>query len=238
MRVRRQDPICLVPPICVILRPSAAHERSRIPVSCGVDAGEAASSQHLIEDSVDMVKRNLHPGARWSIFGHSMGAMVAYEVARLLSREQSRPQLLAVFLSGRRPPGDSPVSRLSSLDDKSLMQAAATWGGIPPEFLAHPHLQPLIAGKLRADLALGEHPDLDLPPLACPIRILSGTNDPLVDISQLPRWCEATTEPVAIHLYDGDHFDFRRVISRVVGVIRETLVAASVERDEIAAIRA
>lgn len=197
---------------------------------------QAASSLDLIKDAVGFVEPHLYQGAQWSVFGHSMGAMVAYEVARLLGGDQLQAKLLAVFLSGRRPPGDGPLAHLSSLDDESLARSAAAWGGIPPEFLAHPHLRPLIACTLRADLELSEHPGLDLPLLACPVRVLSGTDDPLVDVSQLPRWAALTTEPIGIHLFDGNHFYFRNVVDGVVRVIKETLALdVAGARDELTA---
>lgn len=185
----------------------------------------ATSPLELVRDLAQQVRQNLPSNGRWCVFGHSLGAMVAFEVARLLSSDPSIASPLLVFVSGRRPPGDSAATAAPSLEDSALIETAAAWGGIPPEFLTMPHLQPLIAAKLRIDLALGSHPKLDLPPLRCPVRVLSGTRDPLVDVFQLPRWSETTLEHTGIHLFDGDHFYFRRNVSRVIGVIREAVIA-------------
>ncbi|MFJ4208704.1 thioesterase II family protein [Paenarthrobacter sp. NPDC089675] len=183
----------------------------------------ATCSLDLVREMADTVRRMLDPNTHWAVFGHSMGAMVAYEVARLLSRDPSVPDPAVVFVSGRRPPGDSPLSGPLPIDENALIKAAASWGGIPPEFIMKPHLQPLITEKLRIDLALGTHPGLDLPPLKCPVRVLSGTSDPLVDVFQLSRWSETTLEHTGIHLFEGDHFFIRPGLQRVLGVVLEAL---------------
>lgn len=185
----------------------------------------AATPLELVNDAADVVRDHLISDEAWSVFGHSMGAMVAFEAARVLSGEPEQTKPKIVFLSGRRPPGDSPLTHLPALDDDALMATAETWGGIPPEFLARPQLQPLIVKKLRSDIALSAHPALDLPPLECPLRVLSGTEDPLVDVSQLPRWADVTTQPVSIHLFEGDHFYFSDAVGEVVGVIRDALTS-------------
>ena len=187
----------------------------------------ATTPLELVRDAVTAIESHLRPRERWSIFGHSMGAMVAYEAARMIRQDWDQSEPEALFLSGRRPPGDNPVVRLSELDDEHLVGAAHAWGGIPPEFLTHPHLQPLIADKLRVDLALSSYPLLDLPPLECPLQILCGNADPLVDTAQLPRWADETTQAVSIHLFAGGHFYFREVVAQVVSVIHHALSAAS-----------
>jgi len=178
--------------------------------------GCGSRRQHSRADSIpellDTLARDALPhvrGARWGVFGHSFGALLAYELARTLTAHDSVGNPEAVIVSGRRPPADRPLSPLPAVDDPMFFDEVVSWGGVPPEFLHRPSLRPLILAGLRHDIVLGaayEHRNDPL--LSCPVRVLAAREDPLVDVDRLRQWSSATTGPFSIHLFRGNHFYF------------------------------
>jgi len=145
------------------------------------------------------------------LFGHSMGSMLAFEVARRLRRSGRRgPDALVV--SGRGAPqigSRAPVLR--HLPDAELVsQAARLFGGIPEELLREPELLPLMVRVLRADLSVIEtHVVAPEEPLGCPILALGGTEDPWVTADELGAWRDQTIAGFTSAQLPGDHFYFR-----------------------------
>jgi len=142
-------------------------------------------------------------------FGHSMGAVLAYEVAlALLHAGKAMPEHLLV--SGRRPPHvPDPCSPLGDLPDHAfLTEINRRYGGIRPELLAHPDVMALLLPALRADIrALDRHrPAQPRPPLPCPITAMGGDADSVTPIEHLEAWRPLTAAPFDLKQYRGDHF--------------------------------
>jgi surfactin synthase thioesterase subunit len=145
------------------------------------------------------------------LFGHSMGSMLAFEVARALRRAGRRgPDALVV--SGRGAPQlatRAPV--LAHLPDAELIeQAARLFGGIPPELLREPELLQLMVKVLRADLTVVEtYRYVPEEPLGCPILALGGAHDPWVSEEELAAWRQQTSAGFTSEQIPGEHFYFR-----------------------------
>jgi surfactin synthase thioesterase subunit len=144
-----------------------------------------------------------------AFFGHSMGALLAYEVARsLLDGGMAPVRHLAV--AAYPAPHLSLASRgLHRLDDAALLRSVATLGGMPPGvLLSHHHaLLELLLPAIRADLEACEtYQHATGPPLPCPITAYAGTADDLVPSWSMRQWDRYATGGFAFRAIDGGHF--------------------------------
>ena len=144
----------------------------------------------------------------FALFGHSMGAQLAFELARRLhAADGPRPGLLMV--SARRAPQlpdqEPPLHTLS--DDDLLAEVGRRYGGIPAEVLQHRDLLDLLLPGLRADLtAIETHRHVDAPPLRCPIVAYGGTADTRAAPPQLDGWAVHTSAAFRRRCFAGGHF--------------------------------
>jgi medium-chain acyl-[acyl-carrier-protein] hydrolase len=149
----------------------------------------------------------LSEGVRVVGFGHSLGALLAFEWARELQR-RSLPSLAALVVSGRNPPGFGRELSLHELDDRELIaEVQRIYGGIPQAILDEPELLKLTLPVLRADLTLNEaHVFEPGPPLDCPIRAYAGIDDPRVGAAGLDAWRQHTRASFECAQVEGEHF--------------------------------
>ena len=161
----------------------------------------------------------------YSIFGHSMGTLVAYETARAL-RARSLPQPRQLFLSGALPPH---VPRdhepMAHLDDRAFLHEVATrYGGIPPAVLEHEELLAIVLPILRADISLLEDYEFrDEALLTCPIRAYAGRDDERVDEPRLRRWNELTSGVFSATIFPGGHFYLQPQRQALLAAVKEHL---------------
>lgn len=143
------------------------------------------------------------------IFGHSMGASLAYEVTRRLSR--LRPGLVTrLFLSARVALAHQGVAEapVHLLDDAGLLAEVLRLGGTPSEALAHPELRSLLLPIVRNDFQVVEtyQPPLDQPPLDVEIVAFAGATDPRAPVELVRDWASATRRGFRLRVFDGGHF--------------------------------
>lgn len=143
----------------------------------------------------------------FALFGHSMGAVIAFELARLL-RDRGKPAPAALLVSGARaprfrlghvpPPEPAPEEFLRELERLE---------GLPPELRVNQELLRVVLPALQADAALYRgYVYREAPPLACPIRAYGGTEDPNVTPAQLEVWRQETVGDFRMRLFPGGHF--------------------------------
>ncbi|HZP93184.1 MAG TPA: alpha/beta fold hydrolase, partial [Burkholderiales bacterium] len=143
----------------------------------------------------------------YGFFGHSMGAVVAFELAQLL-RDRNQPQPRALYVSGARAPkfrrGWTPPPEPS---DAEFKQELRRLEGVPEEALENEDLLRVILPALRADARIyRNYIYKDRPPLNCPIHVYGGESDPNVKPEHLQAWQEHTTCAVTVRLFPGGHF--------------------------------
>ncbi|WP_406724082.1 alpha/beta fold hydrolase [Streptomyces sp. GD-15H] len=172
----------------------------------GRSAERPTADVHAIADAVQAELTALPP-ARLLLFGHSFGAMVAYETARRLESAGRPPAVLAV--SGARAPGD-PAVRLgdAALPDEQLWRRIAQLGGLHPLVAAEPELRALVLPALRADIAAHERYVSAPPPapISTSIRCYVGADDPLAPAAAAPGWAARTTGRTVVRARRGGHF--------------------------------
>jgi surfactin synthase thioesterase subunit len=144
--------------------------------------------------------------APFVLFGHSLGAVIAFEVARSLELGGAGPAHLVVSAS-RAPHARSRLEPVSQLPDDALIAWLAR--GRDPvlcELLADPEMHELMLPPLRADLRLAEdYRFADGPALGCPITAFGGTTDEVTG-DELAAWQRHTQAGFAIHRFEGGHF--------------------------------
>lgn len=144
----------------------------------------------------------------FALFGHSMGAVVAFELARELRRRGAPgPRLLAVsgHQAPQRPDPDPPFSHLE--DAAFLREVQQRYDGIPPEVLAEEELMQLVLPVLRADVrALEAYALAPEEALDCPISCFGGVADRHVSLADLEAWGEHTVAGARVRTFPGGHF--------------------------------
>lgn len=144
----------------------------------------------------------------YALFGHSMGALIAFELARAL-RRGGAPLPVCLFVSGRRAPQlPDPEPPLHALADGPFVGAMVRrYNAIPRIILEDIELLRLFLPTLRADLELIEtYRYADEAPFACPIVALGGQDDGRATAADLEAWRAHTTTEFRVRRLPGDHF--------------------------------
>ncbi|MFH8757262.1 thioesterase II family protein [Streptomyces atroolivaceus] len=142
-----------------------------------------------------------------AFLGHSMGAVVAFETARLLQAEGH--QVAHLFASGARAPqlARPEGSGTAGMDDDAIADALTALGGTDAELLADPDFRelvlPYVCGDFRMFDAYTHRPGAAL---ACPVTAIAGDADPQVGAHHAAAWSEVTDGPFTHHTVPGDHF--------------------------------
>lgn len=167
----------------------------------------------------------------YALFGHSMGAVLAYETARLLTDRAwsgvgEGPAALVV--SGRRAPHLRPTRQsVSTLPNAEFIAELHRLGGTPPEVLGHPQLLRALLPPLRADFELNEA-YLPLPGgrLNCPVAAYQGADDPEVDPPELLGWRDHTGGDFTLRMFAGGHFYLGSGRADVLAAIRADVLGS------------
>lgn len=143
----------------------------------------------------------------YAIFGHSFGALAAFELARLI-RRRGLPPPCHLFVSGRRAPGlPRSAATLHDKPDAALIERMRALGGTPQAVLDSPDLMALLLPAMRADFeALETHRHGAEPPLPVPMTALGGTEDAGVPEADLAAWRAEAGAGFDMCLFPGGHF--------------------------------
>jgi surfactin synthase thioesterase subunit len=143
----------------------------------------------------------------YSIFGHSMGAQIAYELTTLLEGRRLNPPS-HLFLSGRRPPHLTRQDpKYHTLPDEELIQKLIELGGISTEVMQYPELISFALPSIRADFKIIETiKNFDVQPLNLPISVFAGADDDRASPQEVAEWNSYTNDRFEEHTLDGGHF--------------------------------
>jgi len=158
----------------------------------------------IIDALAPVIERHLD--LPYALFGHSMGAIVAFELARRIRhRGWTAPRHL--FVSGARAPQLTRAPDLHALPRDAFLAAVVALGGLPAALAAERELMDMVMPSLRADFtAIETWRYSAAPPFEYPITTFGGSDDPRVDSNHLQAWSEHTTMTFRSQIFPGGHF--------------------------------
>lgn len=211
--------------IVAVCMPGRGHRIAEQPPSSIADLADGAAA--AISTCAD---RPIY------LFGHSLGALVAFEVARRLGHLPSFRHLVA---SGCAAPAVLPsqrVVRAAQLEGRAFAEAVDFFGGLRPEIIADEEVRDLLLPGLQADFRLVAGYRYHVAgPLAVDVSLINGRDDPHVGITALRRWRQECRRAPDCHWVDGGHFHFEPHPHAVLDLLRslvlgDTSSAADVEQ--------
>ncbi|MEO3787294.1 alpha/beta fold hydrolase [Actinocorallia sp. B10E7] len=180
------------------------------PLPLGIDDLAAPIVECLPEDTGDLV-----------VLGHSMGSLVAFEVARALTARGRPPR--ALIASACRAPFLANPSRVEPerLTDDALVAALKARGGTDDAILDEPELREIVLPSIRADFAIDDAYRFTgpLPALGCPVTAVGGAEDPIVPVEALAAWSDLTDRETAMTVLPGGHFYFQSRLEEFLSVV-------------------
>lgn len=158
-----------------------------------------------------------------AIFGHSMGASLGFELARLIEAETGTTPT-HLFASGRRAPSTHRHETVHLLDDAGLLADVRKLSGTDAAVLADEELLRAALPAIRNDYRAAEtYVYQPGPPLKCPITVFTGDNDPKTTLDEAKAWSTHTTAEFDLHVYPGGHFFLTQHQAAILRVISNAL---------------
>ncbi len=180
-----------------------------------------------VKPLVEAAARGLLPllDRPFAVFGHSMGALVGYEVIHWLQRERGL-EPVRLLASARRAPQLPPDPDDDyKLPDPELIERLREINGTPAEVLDHPELMELMLPLLRADFELNDtYEPTARPALACPVTAFGGLEDDEISRGELEAWRGVTNGPFRLRMFPGDHFYLNQHQNRLIQAVAEDLL--------------
>ena len=150
-----------------------------------------------------------------TLFGHSMGASLAYELAIRLEAEGLVPA--GLFASGRRAPNAPRDERVHESGDAGLLAEIKRLNGTESQLLDDDEVLRMVLPSIRADYKAAEtYRPTPGQSITAPINVLVGDSDPKVTVDEAKRWTEHTTGAFTIEVFPGGHFYLNAVVPQVI----------------------
>lgn len=179
-----------------------------------------------MEQLVESLGREIVPylDKPFAFFGHSMGGLISFELARHL-RTERRIEPDHLFISGRRSPQVPRIDPyIHDLPEPEFIAELEHLNGTPREVLEHKELMEMLIPMLRGDFSVC-HTYKYVPgvPLRCPMTVLGGTHDESTPREQIEAWRVETTGSFRVHMLEGDHFFINQKHAEILRIIDEAL---------------
>jgi pyochelin biosynthesis protein PchC len=166
-----------------------------------------------------------------AFFGHSMGAVLAYEVALRLEKDGAAP-LARLYVSGRRAPSRYRVENVHKRDDQGIIAELRRLSGTEADLLGDPETLEMILPAIKSDYcAIETYRHTPHQEVSCPIIVLVGDRDPRVTADEAKAWSEHTTGTFDLQVFPGGHFYLTEQAQEVVRVLSTDLATV---RDQAA----
>ena len=175
-----------------------------------------------MDTMVEQIISQLDLNPPFAFVGHSLGALIAYEVTVTL-QAQGKPQPTFVVLSGCDSPHEHQEGDIHQLDDDAFMQSVI-------DRYDHQQLKEgqkaaieSILPTLRADITLLETYQSTLQTIACPLHIVGGKADSVTHKARLQRWIALSDDHFSFTLHDGNHHVIKENPVALLGAIKNEL---------------
>jgi pyochelin biosynthetic protein PchC len=183
-------------------------------------------------DSIESLTRAIVPELEdwldrpFALFGHSMGAVVAFEVARALEHQHGQVPV-GLFASGRRAPSTHRDENVHRGGDNRLLHEVARLAGTPSQLIVDEEVRQMLLPALRADYkAVETYVWRSGQALTCPIWALVGDADPLTTEDEAAAWAGHTTGGFELRVFPGGHFYLADHVPQLVALVSEKLADA------------
>ncbi|MFE0805664.1 thioesterase II family protein [Streptomyces sp. NPDC058812] len=161
-----------------------------------------------------------------ALFGHSMGATLAFEVAVRMEERLGTPPA-ALFLSGRRAPSRFRPERVHTLDDAGIIDELATLSGTDPRVLREPEILDMVLPMLRSDYrAIETHRGRPGDTVSCPMTVLTGDSDERVSAEEAAAWADHARGGFRLRTFRGGHFYLNDHLREVAATVTDSLAVA------------
>jgi medium-chain acyl-[acyl-carrier-protein] hydrolase len=190
---------------------------------------ETRFKEPLFTDIDSLIQSLIHPlltilDKPFAFFGHSMGALISFELSRFLRKNYGlSPQHL--FVSSRCAPQLAPTNPpLHNLPESNFIEKLCEFNGIPQAVLADKELMQIFLPILRADFSVLETYSYTAEqPLNFAITTFGGMQDSVVSVRQLEAWQAQTNQSFSLQMFPGDHFFINTAKSSLLTSISKTL---------------
>ncbi len=162
----------------------------------------------------------------FAFFGHSLGGLIAYELAHQVNAEYSKQP---VHLTVSACPGPCEITNhrsLHGLSDQELIAELRAFKGTPAGLLENKELMALALPALRADFSLFDSFSYtERKPLKCSLTVLGGLQDRVISAGKMESWYRVTTGKFSFYQFQGDHFFLHSEEASVLKLIQQKLLA-------------
>lgn len=186
-----------------------------------------ASVDEVVQEFLPVIKENIFGERPYALFGHSMGTILAYELALAIQKEQLHPPV-TMFLSGRYPPHFIYGEKGNHLlPDKEFLHQLMKLGGTPAQFLQSTELLKIFLPVLRNDYriinehllnAIKEKFDFDI------AFFYSDSDDFVKDKKIAAGWAKYTNKLFSMFEFQGGHFFLNEDWKHICSIISKTLI--------------
>ncbi|MFI6345280.1 thioesterase II family protein [Streptomyces sp. NPDC050560] len=159
-------------------------------------------------------------------FGHSLGAVIAFETARRLQADGT--ELAALFASGRRGPATVRDERVHLRPDDALVAELRSLSGTDGAVLGDEEILRMILPAVRSDYRAVETYEFRAgETLRCPLTVLVGDADEKVTLDEARTWEQHTTGPFRMRVFPGGHFYLNHHQAEILDALRESAATAT-----------
>jgi len=184
----------------------------------------------VVADLLPTLVADIAGGGEAALFGHSLGAALAFEAARQLT-EDARVRVVHLVVSGSPGPWTRREEPASGLTEDEFLTRVRQLAGYTHPALEHPELREMLLPALRADVAMHEgYAPASREPLAVPVTSVRGQDDDLVSADQAGEWAAATRAAFGRVEVPGGHMYLVETPHTLVRLLEDTLTAPAGSR--------